>query len=85
MYMINATKIAEEIGLGERTNTIMQSAFFKVAEVIPYEDAVKEMKAAIVKSYGKKGENIVNMNFAAVMIGGEVVKVEILPIGKTLL
>jgi len=50
---------------------------FKVAEVIPYEDAVKEMKAAIVKSYGKKGENIVNMNFAAVMIGGEVVKVEI--------
>ena len=77
MYMINATKIAEEIGLGERTNTIMQSAFFKVAEVIPYEDAVKEMKEAIVKSYGKKGENIVNMNFAAVMIGGEVVKVEI--------
>ena len=77
MYMINATKIAEEIGLGTRTNTIMQSAFFKVAEVIPYEDAVKEMKAAIVKTYGNKGENIVNMNFAAVMIGGEVVKVEI--------
>ena len=49
-----------------RTNTIMQSAFFKVSEVIPYEKAVDEMKAAIVKSYGKKGEMIVNMNNAAV-------------------
>jgi len=77
MYMINATQIAEDIGLGTRTNTIMQSAFFKVAEVIPYDDAVKEMKAAILKTYGKKGENIVNMNNAAVLIGGEVVKVEI--------
>ena len=76
-YIINATKIAEEIGLGTRTNTIMQSAFFKVSKVIPYELAVKEMKAAIVKSYGKKGENIVNMNFAAVDKGGEVIKVEI--------
>ncbi len=77
MYIINATKIAEEIGLGNRTNTIMQSAFFKVAEVIPYEDAVNEMKTAIMKSYGKKGEEIVRMNNAAVDQGGDIIKVEI--------
>jgi len=65
-YIINATKIAEEIGLGNRTNTIMQSAFFKLADVIPYDDAVKFMKEAIKKSYGKKGDEIVNMNWAAV-------------------
>jgi len=76
-YIINATLIAEEIGLGNRTNTIMQSAFFKVAEVIPYKDAVNEMKTAIKKSYGMKGEEIVNMNNAAVDKGGEVTKVEI--------
>ncbi|MCK4637949.1 MAG: pyruvate:ferredoxin (flavodoxin) oxidoreductase, partial [Bacteroidales bacterium] len=76
-YIIDATDIAEKIGLGTRTNTIMQSAFFKVSEVIPYKLAVKEMKAAIVKSYGKKGENIVNMNYAAVDKGSEVIKVEI--------
>jgi pyruvate-ferredoxin/flavodoxin oxidoreductase len=70
-YIINATQIAEEIGLGGRTNTIMQSAFFKVAEVIPYADAVNEMKDAIYKSYGMKGEKIVNMNNAAVDLGGE--------------
>ncbi|PIQ30789.1 MAG: pyruvate:ferredoxin (flavodoxin) oxidoreductase [Bacteroidetes bacterium CG18_big_fil_WC_8_21_14_2_50_41_14] len=77
MYIINATKIAEEIGLGNRTNTIMQSAFFKVAEVIPYEDAVDEMKKAIRKSYGSKGEEIVNMNYAAVDSGDAVEKVDI--------
>src|SRR6056297_3344641 len=76
-YTINATKIAKEIGLGGRTNTIMQSAFFKVAEVIPYEQAVDEMKKAIVKTFGKKGEDIVNMNHKAVDRGGEVEKVEI--------
>ncbi|HKL38043.1 MAG TPA: pyruvate:ferredoxin (flavodoxin) oxidoreductase, partial [Bacteroidales bacterium] len=76
-YTINATKIAEEIGLGGRTNTIMQSAFFKVAEVIPYDQAVEEMKKAIVKTFGKKGEDIVNMNHKAVERGGEVEKVEI--------
>lgn len=76
-YVINATKIAEEIGLGNRTNTILQSAFFKIANVIPYELAVEKMKEAIVKSYGKKGENIVNMNYAAVDRGGDVVKVEV--------
>ncbi|MCF8368352.1 MAG: pyruvate:ferredoxin (flavodoxin) oxidoreductase [Bacteroidales bacterium] len=76
-YIINATKIATKIGLGSRTNTIMQSAFFKVADVIPYEKAVDEMKAAIVKSYGKKGEMIVNMNNAAVDRGGDVEKIEV--------
>lgn len=71
MYIINATKIAKDLGLGSRTNTIMQSAFFKITNVIPYELAVSEMKKAIVKSYGKKGENIVNMNYAAVDAGGD--------------
>jgi pyruvate-ferredoxin/flavodoxin oxidoreductase len=77
MYAINATKIAEEIGLGSRTNTIMQSAFFKISGVIPYEHAVKEMKKFIEKSYGRKGEDIVNMNFAAVTRGGDVKQIEI--------
>lgn len=76
-YIINATKIAEEIGLGNRTNTILQSAFFKIANVIPYDLAVEKMKEAIVKSYGKKGENIVNMNYAAVDRGGDVCKIEV--------
>ncbi|MDR1761775.1 MAG: pyruvate:ferredoxin (flavodoxin) oxidoreductase, partial [Bacteroidales bacterium] len=69
--------IAQEIGLGNRTNTILQSAFFKITGVIPYDLAVEQMKKVIVKSYGKKGENIVNMNYAAVDRGGDVVKVEI--------
>ena len=76
-YMINATNIAEEIGLGGRTNTIMQSAFFKISNVIPYDLAVGEMNKAIVKSFGMKGEEIVDMNKAAVKRGGDVVKIEI--------
>ncbi|RIJ47236.1 pyruvate:ferredoxin (flavodoxin) oxidoreductase [Maribellus luteus] len=77
-YIINGTKLGEELGLGTRTNTIMQSAFFKITGVIPYEMAVEEMKKAIVKSYGKKGEHIVNMNYAAVDAGGKnVVQVEV--------
>jgi pyruvate-ferredoxin/flavodoxin oxidoreductase len=76
-YIINATAIAEELGLGNRTNTIMQAAFFKVANVIPYEKAVAEMKKAIYKSYGRKGEDVVNKNYAAVDKGGEVTKIEI--------
>jgi len=77
-YIINATKIAAELGLGSRTNTIMQSAFFKIAGVIPFEKAVEEMKKAIAKTYGKKGEDIVNMNYAAVDAGGKLVeKVEV--------
>ncbi|MEI7595748.1 MAG: pyruvate:ferredoxin (flavodoxin) oxidoreductase [Bacteroidota bacterium] len=77
MYVINATKIAEEIGLGNRTNTIMQAAFFKISEVIPYEDAVYQMKKAIEKSYSKKGEHIVKMNNDAVDAGAAVTKIEI--------
>ncbi len=76
-YIINATAIAEELGLGTRTNTIMQAAFFKVANVIPYEKAESEMKKAIYKSYGRKGEDVVKMNYAAVDKGTEVHKVEI--------
>jgi len=76
-YIINATQIAEEIGLGGRTNTIMQSAFFKIANIIPYDNAVTEMKKAIIKTFGRKGEDIVNMNHAAVDRGGEIEKVSI--------
>ena len=77
MYIIDATKIAAEIGLGNRTNTILQSAFFKISGVIPYDLAVEQMKKFIVKSYGKKGEDIVKMNYAAVDRGGEITKVDI--------
>lgn len=76
-YIINATKIANEIGLGSRTNTIMQSAFFKIANIIPYDQAVDEMKKAIKKTFGNKGEEIVKMNYQAVDRGGELEKVEI--------
>jgi len=76
-YIINATSIAEELGLGSRTNTIMQAAFFKVASVIPYEKAESEMKKFIYKSYGRKGEEVVNMNYTAVDKGSNVTKVEI--------
>ena len=76
-YIINATVIAEEIGLGNRTNSIMQSAFFRLANVIPYEMAVEAMKKAIYKTYGRKGEEIVNMNYAAIDRGGQVEKVEV--------
>lgn len=76
-YIINATKIAEEIGLGNRTNTILQSAFFKIADIIPYEQAVAEMKHAIDKSYGKKGGDVLAKNHAAVDRGTEFVKVEV--------
>lgn len=77
MYIINATAIAEKIGLGNRTNTILQSAFFKISGVIPYDLAVTQMKKAIDKSYGRKGEQIVKMNYAAVDAGADVIKVEI--------
>ncbi len=71
VYYINATQIAQEIGLGNRTNTILQSAFFRITGVIPVELAVEQMKKFIVKSYGKKGEDVVNKNYAAVDRGGE--------------
>ena len=68
-YTIDAVEICREIGLGNRTNSVLQSAFFKLANIIPVEDAVGYMKAAIEKSYGKKGEKVVNMNYAAVDAG----------------
>ena len=71
VYYINATKIGQEIGLGNRTNTILQSAFFRITQVIPTDLAVEQMKKFIVKSYGKKGEDVVNKNYAAVDRGGE--------------
>ena len=77
LYIINATKIAAEIGLGGRTNTILQSAFFRITGIIPAEDAIKYMKDAALKSYGKKGEAIVNMNYAAIDRGGEYTEVKV--------
>ena len=71
VFYINATKIAQEIGLGNRTNTILQSAFFRITGVIPVELAVEQMKKFIVKSYGKKGQDIIDKNYAAVDRGGE--------------
>ena len=71
VYYINATQIAQEIGLGNRTNTILQSAFFRITQVIPVDLAIEQMKKFIVKSYGKKGEDVVNKNYAAVDRGGE--------------
>jgi len=65
-YNIDAVKIAAEIGLGHRINTILQAAFFKIANVIPVDDAVKFIKEAIQKSYGRRGEKVVQMNYAAV-------------------
>ncbi|MDO4481567.1 MAG: pyruvate:ferredoxin (flavodoxin) oxidoreductase [Bacillota bacterium] len=77
-YIINATDIGREIGLGNRINMIMQSAFFKVADVIPVEDAITYLKDAVITSYGKKGEKIINMNFAAIDKGAAgLVKVDI--------
>ena len=71
VYYINATKIGQEIGLGNRTNTILQSAFFRITKVIPIDLAVEQMKKFIVKSYGKKGQDVVDKNYAAVDRGGE--------------
>ena len=79
VYTINATKIAQEIGLGNRTNTILQSAFFRITEVIPVELAVEKMKAAALKSYGAKGQDVVDKNYAAIDRGGEYKKFEVKP------
>ncbi|MGN0785001.1 MAG: pyruvate:ferredoxin (flavodoxin) oxidoreductase [Candidatus Aphodomorpha sp.] len=68
-YNINAIKLAREVGMGGRINTIMQSAFFKLANVIPAEDALSFMKAAAKKSYGKKGDEVVQKNYAAIEAG----------------
>ena len=71
VYYINATKIAQEISLGNRTNTILQSAFFRITNVIPVDLAVEQMKKFIVTSYGRKREDVVNKNYQAVDRGSE--------------
>jgi len=76
-YIINATRIAEELGLGNRTNTIMQAAFFYIANVIDYKLAEKEMKKMAEKSYAKKGEAVVKMNWDAIDRGTQVTKIAI--------
>ena len=76
-YIINATAIANKIGMGRRTNTILQSAFFKLANVMPYEQAVEYMKAAAKKSYSKKGDEIVKMNYVAIDKGGKVKRIPV--------
>ncbi|MCR8689568.1 MULTISPECIES: pyruvate:ferredoxin (flavodoxin) oxidoreductase [Campylobacter] len=79
-YILNATKLAYEIGLGNRTNTIMQSAFFKLSGIINYEEAQKYMKEYAYKTYHKKGDKIVEMNYKAIDEGAsELVKIEIDP------
>ena len=79
-YIINATKLAHDIGLKNRTNTIMQSAFFKLANIIPFEDAQKYMKEYAHKAYAKKGEAIVQMNYSAIDVGANgLIKVSVDP------
>ena len=73
-YIINANKCSQEIGLGNRSNMVLQAAFFNLAKVIPVKDAIEHMKAAVKKTYGKKGDKIVNMNIAAVDAGITAVK-----------
>ena len=76
-YIMDAFKLAGEIGMGERINTIMQAAFFKLADIIPYEDAKEYMKAAIKKTYGKKGDDIVEKNYKAVEMGEAYTEVKV--------
>ncbi|WP_461204539.1 pyruvate:ferredoxin (flavodoxin) oxidoreductase [Clostridium sp. DL1XJH146] len=83
-YTIDAIKIAQEIGLGGRINMIMQAGFFKLANIIPIDEAVKYLKDAVVKSYGKKGQKVVDMNYAAIDKGLEaIVKIDIPESWKT--
>ena len=77
-FTIDATHAAVELGLGGRVNTILQAAFFKLSKIIPVESAVELMKAAVVKSYGKKGEKVIAMNYAAIDRGiADVKKVKV--------
>ena len=78
LYTINAIDKAIEIGMGKRTNTILQSAFFALANIMPKEDAIRFMKEAAKKSYSKKGEAVVEMNYKAIDAGADALhKVEI--------
>lgn len=83
-YTVNAVELGKEIGLGSRINMIMQAAFFKLAEIIPVDEAVEHLKESIVKTYGKKGQKILDMNFKAVDAGiNALVKVEVPEAWKT--
>ena len=79
LYTIDAITIARELGLGNRINMIMQAAFFKLSKIVPLEDAIKYMKDAIYKTYGKKGDNVVEMNYKAVDAGIESVAEVVVP------
>lgn len=83
-YIINATAIAAKIGMGRRTNTILQSAFFKLANIMPYDQAVEYMKAAAKKSYSKKGDDIVKLNYTAIEKGAKVKRIPVKPEWKDL-
>ena len=83
-YTLNAVKIAQEIGLGGRINMIMQSAFFKIANIIPLEDALNYLKEAVVSSYGNKGQKVLDMNNAAIDVGvNAIIKVAVPESWKT--
>ena len=77
-YTVNAIDLAREIGMGKRTNTILQSAFFKLADIIPIDEALGYMKAAAKKSYSKKGDDVVEMNYKAIDAGVDaLVKIDV--------
>jgi len=79
-YIIDAVDIAQRIGLGGRINMIMQSAFFKISDVMPFEEAIKYLKEGVIASYGKKGQNIIDMNYVAIDEGiNSLIKVEVNP------
>ena len=83
-YTINAVKIAEKLGLGARTNMIMQAAFFKLAKILPIDDAVKYLKQAVETSYGRQGQKVVDMNYAAIDQGiSAIVKIKVPESWKT--
>ena len=73
LYVVDGVKIAREIGLGGRINMILMSAFFTLSKILPLEDAIKYMKDAVVASYGRKGEDVVNMNYAAIDAGKDAI------------
>ena len=77
VYTIDAIRIAREIGLGNKTNAILQAAFFKLANILPLDDAVTYMKEAVRTTYGRKGENIVNMNIAAIDAGLAPIEIQV--------
>ena len=86
LYTINAIDKAIEIGMGKRTNTILQSAFFALANIMPKDDAIRYMKEAAKKSYSKKGDAVVEMNYKAIDAGADALhKVDVPLIGPTLL